>query len=81
MKRQNGFLSRNGKQRVRSGHSTAPQKGALMLIKSIIKDINYIREAKQREAELTARLEESERRIEERRRAWYEAHGMSYYKG
>lgn len=47
---------------------------------TIIKTIKYIREAKKREAEYLARLEESSKRIEERRRAWYEAHGMTYYK-
>lgn len=51
-----------------------------MIINSIIKDIRYIKEAKRKEAELSARLEESERRIEARRKAWYEAHGMTYYK-
>lgn len=40
----------------------------------------YIKEAKQREAELSARLEESEKRIDARRRAWYEANGMTYHK-
>ena len=51
-----------------------------MIINSILKDIRYIKEAKKKDIELTARLEESERRIEARRKAWYEANGMTYYK-
>lgn len=47
---------------------------------NIIETIKYIKEAKRCEAEYLARLEESSRRIEERRRAWYEANGMTYYK-
>ena len=47
---------------------------------SIIKTIKYIKEAKRREAEYLTKLEESSRRIDERRRAWYEANGMTYYK-
>ena len=47
---------------------------------NVMQTIRHIRKAKRREAEYLARLEESSRRIDERRRAWYEANGMTYYK-
>ena len=47
---------------------------------NVIQAIKYIKESKKREAAYLARLEESSRRIDDRRRAWYEANGMTYYK-
>ena len=47
---------------------------------NIIQTFKYIKETKRREVEYLARLEESSRRIEKRRRSWYEANGMTYYK-
>lgn len=51
----------------------------MKMFKDFIDSYRYIKEAKQREAELSARLEESEKRIEARRKAWYEANGMTYH--
>ena len=52
----------------------------MKMFKHFIETYQYIKEAKKRDAELTARLEASEKRIDARRRAWYAEHGMTYYK-
>ena len=51
----------------------------MKMFKGLKESYHYIKEAKQREIELSARLEESEKRIEARRKAWYEANGMTYH--